>query len=394
MQPRRRPLSVGLVSAGLLAAVSAGAAAKPSGGNPTTAAAPAAVPPTVATAAPLDGVPAGILALAWSADGTSAASDAVLTAIPGEVITARTSPAGAFLTGLTRTLSSPRGAMSLASWPQSAPNPGAPDAAPLAETSRQRLASHRTAALAILTDSAAAATPPAAGQPAAAPSSQPKVCLEVLALVNELRYVAPEGADAGPEGRVLRILGLANARSFYMAAERRATGSGPDVVRLGLAWSSRSDAPTSVRAIGIGEKTFAATDWPNGITPGPWVLSYRPNAYYGQLGLGLGHYLRTAVSLVTSVDSAYPKFAPRPQDAEAIPGLSRGVDRTLFVTPIDGVVTLVLPYPDSARADAALAAAASLLGIPADKPSVPTAAGKVTLKRLGTRAIGLQLHGQ
>jgi hypothetical protein len=389
MQPRRRPLFAGLVSAGLLAAVSAGAAEQPSGGKPAAATAASA-----STAGPLDGVPAGILALAWSTDGASAASGTVLTAIPGEVITARTSPAAAFLASLTRAVSTPRGAISLATWPQSAPNSGAPEAAPLAQTSRQRLASHRTAALAILSDSAAAATPPAAGQAAAAPASQPKVCLELLALVNELRYVAPEGVNAGPEGRVLRILGLGNARSFYMAAERRAAGSGPDVVRLGLAWSSRSDAPTNVRAIAIGEKTFASTDWPDGITPGAWVLSYRPNAYYGQLGLGLGHYLRTAVSLVTSTDSAFPKFAPRPQDSEAIPGLSRGVDRTLFVTPIDGVVTIVLPYPDSTRADSALAAAASLLGIPADKPSVATSAGKLTLKRLGTRAIGLQLHGQ
>lgn len=370
------------------------AAEQPSTGKPAAAPVATATPPAAAADAPLDGVPPGILAVAWSADGASSASGTVLNAIPGELITARTPPAGAFLTGLTRALSTPRGAITLATWPQSSPNPGAPDAPPLAETSRQRLASHRTAALAILTDTAAAATPPAAGQAAPAQPPQPKVCLELLALVNELRYVTPEGVSTGPEGRVLRTLGLGNARSFYIAAERRAAGAGPDVVRLGLAWSSRSDAPTSVRAIAIGEKRFSTTDWPDGITPGPWVLSYRPNAYFGQLGLGLGHYLRTAVSLVTSTDSAYPNTAPRPQDSEAIPGVTRGVDRTLFVTPIDGVVTIVLPYPDTTRAESALAAAASLLGIPAEKPSVPTAAGTATLKRLGTRAIGLQLHGQ
>ena len=283
----------------------------------------------------------------------------------------------------------------------------------LANLWRQRLAAHRAVAGFALTPnkSGEATVGSATGNAAAA-----QVTLaEGLALLNNIRRQAPDAMDTGPEARLLRAINFINARSVYIAAvlptlpmrtpatpnADRApaaahTLDGVPMMRLSISWSSRSEPPERCRAVVIGETTVTATDWPEDVTPGPWVLALRPNAYYGSLGSGMGNYFRYAVAIETASrpgngrgpDSPITSLTTQANDLCA--AIARAADRTLFFGPIDGVPTVLLPCRGPQEASAALAAAASLTGVKPDELT-KTAWGSVKLTQVGNRSIALRL---
>jgi hypothetical protein len=277
----------------------------------------------------------------------------------------------------------------------------------LAELWRQRLVAHRAVA-------GLALTPNKPGTPTAA---APVTIAEGLVLLNALRQQAPEAMDTGAEARLLRAINFINARSVYISAVVPAVPPRADpqppakpdaataatytlantpLMRLAISWSSRSEPQERCRAVAIGEATVSATDWPADIAPGPWVLAIRPNAYYGSLGSGLGNYLRYAAAMKTvsepgnSRGPESPVTSVSPVTSDQCTAISRGADRTFFVTTIDGVATVLLPCRGPDEAGAALAAAAKLLGVTPDARTT-TPWGGVKLIRLGQRCIALQL---
>lgn len=120
--------------------------------------------------------------------------------------------------------------------------------------------------------------------------------LRVWIDVNLLRRQAPDRFADGPEGRLLDAFGLANARAVSVVTrsgapltviERRTR-----LLRLSLAWSSRSWAPGTVRSAVVGEST-----WPAGLNvvlpaSPAWVLAARTDVGSSPLALGWGGIIR------------------------------------------------------------------------------------------------------
>jgi len=365
--------------------------------------------------APLDGVAPSVLAVGWSgfAEPVSASDCFVL---PGPH-----SPAVLFQQTMLHALRGSAGAVHAAAWQSGADAMDGARAAAggeggegLAELWTQRLTAHRlAAALALAPSKSGASSGLAAGGTAAA--AVPVTITEGLALLNTIRQQTPDAMDTGPEARLLRAINFINARSIYISAvlpaapvrtlaargAEKAAGTtytlaGVPMMRVAISWSSRSEPPELCRAVVIGETTVTATDWPADVAPGPWVLAMRPNAYYGSLGSGMGNYLRYAVAMETASRPGSGRGPENPVTSintaanDLCGAIARAADRTFFVGPVDGVLTVLLPCRGAEGAATALKAAASLLGVKPDE-TTETAWGRVQLIRLGSRSIALRL---
>ena len=361
--------------------------------------------------APLDAVAPSVLAVGWSGFG-EVVPETECFALP-----APHNPTVLFQQAMLHALRGSVGAVYARDWQTgagAASDPVKKEAEGMAELWKQRLTEHRAVAGLALTPGKSS-SPAASSNAAASSTAAPATIAEGLALLNTIRQQAPEVMDTGPEARLLRAINFINARSIYIAAvvpavpERKAAVSGAaktagaantlagvPMMRVAISWSSRSEPPERCRAVVIGETTVTATDWPADVAPGPWVLALRPNAYYGSLGSGMGNYLRYAAAMAAASkpgsgrgpESPVTSISPAASDLCA--AIARAADRTFFVGLIDGVPTVLLPCRGADEANAALTAAASLLGVKPDE-NTETAWGSVKLVRLGSRSIALRL---
>ncbi|MCA3005175.1 MAG: hypothetical protein LW650_00735 [Planctomycetaceae bacterium] len=140
--------------------------------------------------------------------------------------------------------------------------------------------------------------------------------IELWVDINALRRAAPErlaggNPGDGPEGRLLRVLQLSNAREVRLAVQAIAPRDERrlPLVQVELTWSARSDPPGAIRRATLGLDAWPAElgDRPTG--EHGLALAVRPDVGFGLLGAGLGQWIRTggdALAALRPDDAALP----------------------------------------------------------------------------------------